>query len=423
MIAALFVTNPKGEVNTMLDIVMYWGNGFWALLGFAMQMALIVATGNAFATAKPIRRFLEWIASFLDTPTKAVVGTTIFATLACWLQYGFGLIAGALLARKVASKVKGLHYPILVAAAYSGFLVWHGGLSGSIPLRLAAPNVDSAVIKSLGADYVFPISQTLFSNFNLIICIALLIIMPIAFALMMPKDKSQIVELSEEAKTFFAHEELESIKPNKANMTPAQRLEHSHLISIITWVCGVVYLFFYFKAGRPFTLDAVLLIFLFLGIALHGTPIAYINAFRSGVAETSGILLQFPLYAGLMGIMVSSGLAITITKFFISIATATTLPVYTFLVSGIINMFIPFGGGQWAVMSTFVIDSAVNLGADLNKTVMAVAWGDAWTNMIQPFWALPLLGVARLDARDILGYTALILIISGVLISGVFLFV
>lgn len=423
MLGALLVKNPQGQTNSIFDIINYWGNGFWALLAFAMQMALIVATGNAFASSKPIRKMLEWIASYLNTPVKAVVGTVLFATAASWLQYGFGLIAGALLARKVASRVKGLHYPILVAGAYSGFLVWHGGLSGSIPLRLAAVNTDPAIIKAFGSDYSIPISNTLFSHFNLIICGALFIMMPIAFALMMPKDKTQIVELSDEAREIFAKEEAEKPLPAKKDMTPAQRLEHNKIISIVTWLCGFTYLFFYFKSGRPFTLDTVLLIFLFLGIAFHGTPRSYINAFGSGVAETSGILLQFPLYAGIMGIMVSSGLAITITKFFISIADATTLPTYTFLVSGLINLFIPSGGGQWAVMSTFVIDSAVNLGADINKVVMAVSWGDSWTNMIQPFWALPLLGVARLEARDILGYTTIILILSGILITGVFMFV
>lgn len=423
MIGALLVKNPKGEMNSMFDVIGYWGNGLWGLLAFTMQMALIVATGNAFATAKPIRKMLEWVASFLDTPLKAVVGTVLFATAASWVQYGFGLIAGALLARKVAARVKGLHYPILVAAAYSGFLVWHGGLSGSIPLRIASPNVDAAIIKTLGADYSFPIIGTIFSNFNLIICIALFILMPITFALMMPKDKKDIIELSEETKKLFEEEEREKPAPTKENMTPALWLEYNPVISIIAWVCGFIYLFFYFKAGRPFSLDAVIMIFLFLGIALHGNPRRYIDAFGSGVKETSGILLQFPLYGGIMGIMVGSGLAAAVTQFFISIANATTLPVYTFWVAGIINLFIPSGGGQWAVMSTFVLDSAVNLGADLNKTVMAVAWGDAWTNMIQPFWALPLLGVARLEARDILGYTAVILIISGILISGVFFFV
>ena len=417
IVAALFVPNSKGTSNSIFDIITYWGSGFWGLLGFAMQMALIVATGTALASSKPVNALLGKIADRLDTPVKAIAGTAIVATIACWLQYGFGLIAGALLARKVATRTKGVHYPILVAAAYSGFLVWHGGLSASIPLRLATPGVDAALNQYLGAGSFIPVTDTIFSPFNLTLSLILLITIPITFILMMPKDPSEIVELSEEVKQKFLEEEKEVPAPT-GKLNFAEYLEHTPLITVIACVLGFVYLFLYFKAGKTLSLDSVLIIFLFLGLALHKTPHNYLVAFKQGVAETSGILMQFPFYAGIMGIMIQSGLGATITEFFISVANANTLPVYTFWVSGLINLFVPSGGGQWAVQSHFILDSAMKLGADIPKTVLAVSWGDAWTNMIQPFWALPLLGVARMDVKDIMGYTAVILIVSGVIISG-----
>lgn len=421
IIAALFVPTSQGQQNSLLDIVDYWGSGFWGLLGFAMQMALIVATGTALASSDSIRSLLDFIAKKLNTPTKAIVGTAIFATIACWLQYGFGLIASALLARKVASHTKGVHYPMLVAAAYSGFLVWHGGLSASIPLRVATPGIDSGMNTFLGPDSFIPVSETIFGPLNLTISIAMLVMIPIIFILMMPKDSSEIIELDPEVKKQFLEEE------NKINFIPsgkltfAQFLEYTPLITILSCIIGFTYLVIYFRSGKTLSLDSVLIIFLFLGLALHKNPHNYIEAFKKGCGETSGILMQFPFYAGIMGIMTQSGLGATITEFFISIATATTLPLYTFWVSGLINLFVPSGGGQWAVQSHFILDSAVRLGADIPKIILAVSWGDAWTNMIQPFWALPLLGVAHLGVKDIMGYTSVILIVSGFIISSLFL--
>lgn len=422
IVAAFFVTNPKGEQNTILNIVNYWGSGFWGLLGFAMQMALIVATGTALASSRPVSSLLELIADKLNTPTKAIIGTAIIATIACWLQYGFGLIVGALLARKIAARTKGIHYPILVAAAYSGFLVWHGGLSASIPLRLATPGVDAALNKYLGEGSFIPVSDTIFSPLNLTISLSMLVMIPIVFFLMMPKKPSEIIELDPDVKKKFKEEDEQSTIPTPSGrLNFAQFLEYTPFITVLSCILGFTYLFIYFKSGKNLSLESVLIIFLFLGIALHKNPSNYIRAFKQGVGETAGILMQFPFYAGIMGIMMHSGLGSSITEFFVSIANETTLPLYTFWVSGLINLFVPSGGGQWAVQSHFILDSAVRLGADIPKTILAVSWGDAWTNMIQPFWALPLLGVARLGVRDIMGYTAVILIISGIIISGLIL--
>lgn len=421
VIAALFVKNPHGESNSLLNVVTYWGNGFWGLLGFAMQMALIVATGTALSTTSSVTNILEFISNKLDTPTKAIVGTAFFTAIACWLQYGFGLIFGALLARKIAVRIRtGLHYPLLVAAAYSGFLVWHGGLSGSIPLIVATPGGDPALVKIFGQGASISLTQTTFGHLNIAISLAMLIAIPLTCYLMMPKEKD-IVVLSDEVIEEIKKEEKSHITTTNTNLTMAQKLENSKIITFLTCLLGFGFIISYLLSGKGLSLNIVLFIFLFLGLALHKTPINYLNAFKDGVKETSGILLQFPFYAGIMGIMVSSGLGLAITEFFVNIATPHTLPLYTFFVSGIVNFFIPSGGGQWAVQSQFVLDAAHRLNSNIPNVIMAVSWGDAWTNMVQPFWALPLLSVAKLDVRDILGYTTPILIVSGIIISGLIL--
>jgi short-chain fatty acids transporter len=209
----------------------------------------------------------------------------------------------------------------------------------------------------------------------------------------------------------------------KEALTPADRLENSKFISLLIGVLGLVFLFYYFATnGFKLNLDIVNFLFLFLGILLHGTPKQFLDAVMNAVKGASGIIIQFPFYAGLMGLMTTSGLAAVISDWFIAISNEFTFPMLAFLSAGIVNFFVPSGGGQWAVQGPIMLDAATQLGASLPKTAMAVAWGDAWTNMIQPFWALPALAIAGLKAKDIMGYLVMVLVVSGVVISLGFLF-
>ncbi len=200
-------------------------------------------------------------------------------------------------------------------------------------------------------------------------------------------------------------------------MTPAERLENSMIISLLLGILGFAYIILYFVNGGKLGLNSVNLIFLFAGILLHKTPANYLRALNDAIRNTGGIVLQFPLYAGIMGMMVHSGLAGSISQWFVAISTPTTFPFFTFLSAGIVNFFVPSGGGQWAVQGPIVMPAAEALGVPLGKAAMAIAWGDAWTNMVQPFWALPLLGIAGLSIRDIMGYCVVALLWSGLIIS------
>ncbi len=414
----VFIASMIGTQQSPIALVNSWGNssGFWGLLSFSMQMALVLVLGSAMASAKICKKILGAIASIAKDKKGAILVTTFVSTICCWLNWGFGLIAGALLAKEVARRVKDVDYPLLIASAYSGFVIWHAGLSGSIPLQMGA----EGGTEILGVNYYAPITQTIFHPVNLGMVLIILILMPLINYAMHPDaahtltvDPALLVE--EEEKTYTIN-------------TPAEKIEHNKVLWVITLVLGFAYIIYYF-ATKGFNLDLniVNMIFMFLGILLHGDLRKYVDAIGEAAGGAAGILLQFPFYAGIMGLMVATNpetgvsLASIIANFFTSISTNITFPMLTFLSAGIINFFVPSGGGQWAVQAPIVMPAATQMGIDYGRSAMAIAWGDQWTNMIQPFWALPALGVAGLSARNIMGYLVIVLIFTGVVACGGFL--
>ncbi|MCA0151433.1 short-chain fatty acid transporter [Rossellomorea vietnamensis] len=392
--------------SSSLEMVQYWGDGFWSLLAFSMQMVLVLVTGYVLASSPLFKLFLGFLASFAKSPGSAIVIVTVVSMIASWINWGFGLVIGALFAKELAKRVKGVDYRLLIASAYSGFVVWHAGFSGSIPLSIAT---DGHPFQDLIG--VISTNETIFATSTLIIVAALFIVLPITNRMLMPaKDETITVDpelFNETAATL-----------EKEAMTPADKLENSMILSIIVAVLGIVFLFSYFvKNGFALNLDIVNFLFLFLGILFHGTPKRFLTAVQEAIKGASGIVIQFPFYAGIMGMMTASGLAVVMSEAFVSISNDVTFYFFAFLSAGIVNFFVPSGGGQWAVQAPIMLDAAQTLDASVAKTAMAVAWGDAWTNLIQPFWALPALAIAGLKAKDIMGYCVIILVISGVVIS------
>ncbi|WP_444996503.1 short-chain fatty acid transporter [Aliikangiella sp. IMCC44359] len=405
----VFFSGVAFQDQSIIEMTNHWGDGLWKLLSFSMQMVLILVLGHTLAMSQPIQILLAKLASLVNTPAQAVILVTFISIIAAWINWGFGLVVGALVARKVASQVKQVHFPLLIASAYSGFLVWHGGLSGSIPLKLASPTQDS--LNSLLNGQVIDVSLTIFSIENLIIVAALLISLPIINLLMLPK--SGIVQFEEKE----CNQEID-----KQQLSPAEKLEHNPIISLCLFLLCSLFLFNYFSSGKGLNLNIINLVLLTLALIFHVNPYNFLTAFKQAISGSSGIILQFPIYAGLMGMMVQSGLADSISHWFVQISTQDSFPVLTFLSAGIVNFFVPSGGGQWAVQAPIVIPAATDLSVPIHQAAMAVAWGDAWTNMIQPFWALPLLGIAGLNIRQIMGFCTVIFIWSGVLIGSLIYF-
>lgn len=402
------------------EMISHWGDGVWSLLTFSMQMALVLVLGNAMATSPSMQKILKKLAAIPKTATSAIIFVSLVSLIACWINWGFGLIVGAIFAKEVAKQGKKVDYRLLIASAYSGFLIWHGGFSGSIPLAIA--NVTESVTAQTGGVLTasIPTSQTIFAPFNIVICVGLLIAIPLVNALMHPQGNKIVTinpELLNENITF-------DIKKD----TPAEKLENSRILSWIVVAFGSIWVIRHFILnGFLLDLNVVNLIFLTLGVAMHGTPIRYVKAIGEAIKGVGGILLQFPFYAGIMGMMVGTNLetgtnlAGVITSGFVAISNQHTFPLLTFLSAGIVNFFVPSGGGQWAVQAPIMMPAGAELGISPAVTAMSIAWGDAWTNMIQPFWALPALGIAKLGARDIMGFCVVDLIVAGIIICLAFL--
>lgn len=397
-----------------IQMVEHWGSGFWGLLEFAMQMSLVVVTGYILASTPIIKKFLSRMSMLAKTPAQAVILVSFVALIACLINYGFGLVVGALFSVHVAKRVPAADFRLLVASAYSGMVIWHGGLSGSIPLLIATPG--HFLEDKMG---VISVTETLFSPMNMFIVLALLATLPL-FNRYLLKGADPLGHVdshlwqTEEEET----EDAEAIKPT----TPAERLENSKVVSMLIGGLGLAFIAYHFATkGFDLNINIVNFIFLFLGIILHGTPRRFLDTVGSGVRNAGGIIIQFPFYAGIMGMMDASGLSEQMSLWFVNFSTDYTLPFLTFLSAGLVNFFVPSGGGQWAVQGPIMIDAAIGIGADTAKTAMAVAWGDAWTNMIQPFWALPVLAIAGLKVRDIMGFCVMILLFSFIPIALGFL--
>ena len=385
-----------------------------------MQMALVLVCGSTLAAAPSIKQGIDALARIPKSPAAAIALVTIVSALCCWLNWGFGLIVGVIFAKAIARHLSGVDYRLLIASAYSGFVVWHAGLSGSIPLTMATPG-DALFTATNGAlTSPVPVSQTILDPHNIVIVVLVIVAITVANTLMHPKKDAVTVDpaLLEEGTENFG--ELKNTK----DFTPAQRMEHSPLLSWMIALLLASYLVvkLVFRGGS-LDLGIVIMIFLSLGLMLHGSPLAYVRAFGKAATGASGIILQFPFYAGIMGIITGVGasgicMGTVIADACIRISNPTTYPLLTFLCAALLNMFVPSGGGHWAIQAPIMFTAGADLGVDAGLTGTAIAWGDAWTNLIQPFWALPALAIAKLSARDIMGYCLVDLLITGVIICG-----
>jgi len=400
---------------TPRQVVTAWFDGMTGPggLAFALQMALILLTGHALAETHAVRAGLRRIAGAARGTRSAVVLVSLTAMGAALLNWGLGLIVGATLARAVArdARARGVrvHYPLVVAAGYTGLLVWHGGFSGSAPLSVASP--EHPLERLTG---VLPITTTLLSPLNLFVTLFFVVAVPLLLAGMAPREESL-----EEAP---AHPEEVADADDAAPLTPARRLEQSRLLVALVSAAGLLYLVLHFAetGWRGVQLNPVILLFLLAGMLLHGTAGRYVASIDEAVKGAGGILLQFPFYFGIMGVMSGTGLTERLAN--LSIGTAESLgasgipvgsahAVLTFVSAAVVNLFVPSGGGQWAVQGPIAVEASVRLGTSLSDTVLAVAYGDELTNMLQPFWALPLLAITRLHARRIVGYTSLLMLL------------
>lgn len=404
-----------------VQVLTSWGEGLTGLLAFMTQMALVLMLGHVLANTRPVRRLLDRLASLPKKPAHAYVFVAVCASIASLVSWGLGLVVAALLSIEVARACRArgvpVHYPLLVAAGYSGFCVWHMGYSGSAQLTAATPG--SFVEKEAGV--VIPVSETLFTWWNLLGIAAAVTVIALTIVALRPRATDRIVELPEGARLAEEGSEPGSGAAGGEH-TPADRVDSSRVVTLLLGLLFAAYLVVYFATeGFALTLDIVNWTFLCLILLLVSSPRELAGLVADAARNVGEILLQFPLYAGILGIMTGTGLVAVFSDFFVSIATPGTLGVWAFLAGGITNIFVPSGGGQVAVQAPIFLDAASRLGVEPGVVIMGIAYGDQWTNLIQPFWALPLLAIANLRVRDVMGYTSVVLLTTGVVFAGTML--
>lgn len=402
-LAAVYSGSREGFHAVTQSLPRAWLDGFWKLLGFAMQMVLIVVTGEALVSTRPLRRAYAWIS---EIPTSANAALWILASFALatgWLHWGFGLIGSALLAREMARTLarKGISvdYPLMGTAAYLAMLLWHAGTTASAPLLINTPG--HFLEKQIG---LVPLSETVFLTSNLIACAVLFIVAPLVIVRMHPSRGRREAGLYL-AQASDAHAAFVGASMGTAPLTPAERLDSQPWIGRVAGSLGIAALLSQWaQGGVELTHNTVNFLLLSIGLLIHGSPLSYAKAISGSVRGTSGVILQFPFYGGVMGLMEGSGLGQAIAERFVQFADARTLPFFAYLASVLTKLFVPSGGGEWAVEGPVMLEAAKRLGSPLGRTCMGVAYGNMVGNLFQPFWAIPLLAVLGLSARDIMGY-------------------
>jgi short-chain fatty acids transporter len=400
-----FITNPEEPIT----LVKSFGDGFWVYLTFTMQMVLLLLTGMVLAAVPVVKKGLESVAGLANTPTKAYVLTFVVSAFAYYINWGLAVVVGAIFVREVGKRNQNAHFPLLVAAAYSPTVLYTAGLSSSIGLTVATK--DHFLSDVMG---VIPTSETIFNSSTLIIFAVLFVTMPIVICLMAPKTN---IKPYQEKEVSLKRETV----PQDAD-TPALKLEQTPVLGILTGVVGLIYVINEFVIGRDLDLNVINILFLSLGLILHRSLGQFGNAFKESVGSTSPIILQFPFYAGIIAVLSSSGLGQTIIDGMTSIANKETFDVFTYWSAGVVNILAPSGGGQWALQGPLQVPAGMKLGVDPSTIAMAVGWGDAWTNLIQPFWALPILSIVGLHIRHIMGYCFLLAIWVGFITTILLLF-
>ena len=396
-----FVLAIAAAGATPIEAITAWGDGFWNLLTFTSQVVLTLLLGYALAYTPPMQRALKRIANTVRSSQGAYLTVAFISCGTSLFSWALGLVAGAVMARTVGAVARDrgipVHYPLLVACAYIGIVIWHQGLSASIGLAIATPG--HFLEDSIG---IIPTSQTLFTAWSMVTAAIILLTLPFVMVRLRPADDAcrplPASVSAEDAETDAKTEDETS------NKSPASRLENSRALNLLFVAIGVAFLFVEFvERGKGLNLNLLNFIFLVVGVALSRSPMHYLSLIVTAAKVVGPFLLQYPFYAGIAGMMADTGLARMVVDLFVQISTAQTLPITTFFSGAILNLFIPSGGGQWAVQGPIAMQAAIELGADVPITAMAVAFGDQWTNLIQPLIAIPVLAIAGLHVRDIMG--------------------
>lgn len=425
LILTLTFGDFKGEDAQIVLAFKAWKSGLWnsGLMRFLVQMMLMLILGHVLALSPIAEKSIQYFLKYIKSSRDAIWFISVFSIALGLFNWGLGLIFSAIFAQKIGqhaikNNIK-VNYSLIVATAYSSLMVWHGGISGSAPAKVAETNHLKELLKgSISQEKLqhFPeyidYSQTIFSTMNIIVMLALLIIIPIAVQFLNKKLPQSLPP------KHILIEEQEPMVPKL--LIGAEKIDYSKgfikTIGVFVLIISMLDIFYWSPTIlRSINPDGINLFLLGLSLFCHKNIQSFLLACGKAIGGGTGILIQFPLYFGIMALMNQSGVVQQMSNVFVSISNQTTFPIFTFISAGIVNIFVPSGGGQWGVQGPIIMQAAEYIGVGYGKTIMALAYGDQLTNMLQPFWALPLLGVTKLKAVDILPYTLYLFIIGGII--------
>jgi short-chain fatty acids transporter len=415
----VFVAALAATPSTAGQVIDAWGGGFWDLIPFTLQMALIIITGHVLATSPPVARAIRAIASWPATPRGAVALVTFVVLVASWFNWGFSLIFGAVLARAVARRVRGVDYRALAAASMLGLgSIWAQGLSGSAALQMATPGALQPQIRDIVAagglvpGGMIPFRHTIFLWQSLAsVVIEIIVVVTVMYLATPPAHKARTAKdlgIDLDMETRHAPAAAAEVRTGSR----AEVLEHSPLLNLLVVAMGTAFVVRYFnRAPEPLnalSVNILNFIFLMIGILLHRTPARLMAAVANATPAVWGVILQFPFYAGIAAIITSTHLNERLATAFVSISTPHSFPAVVAIYSAVLGVFVPSGGSKWVIEAPYVIAAAHELKVHLGWVVASYDLGEALANLLQPFWMLPTLGMLGLRARDVMGYTFIV---------------
>lgn len=408
----VFFTTILSTDKPIVELLLDWQEGLWnsSLLAFAFQMMLMLVLGHTLALTSFFDTIINQIILRLKTGAQAAFAVTLSTIIVALFNWGLGLIFGAIIARKVGENFTNrrlkLNYPLIGASGYIGLMVWHGGISGSALTKVAEAGHIREITRNITMPEIISFENTVFSPMNLIAILLLIIGIPTISYLIGKLTTKEIPQVIK----------LEQTEKETPEIIGAEHIDQSKWLSMIIGIILTViamYIAIVSQNNLGF-INPNFINFSLLGLnlLLHKNIRSFLNNIDKAIQGSSGILIQFPLYFGILALMQSGGLIEIISDFFIQISTPKTLPIYTFFSAGLVNIFVPSGGGQWALQGPIILKAALELDIPLHKIVLALAYGDQITNMLQPFWALPLLSITGLKAKDILPYTLMLMLVG-----------
>ena len=401
-----------------MQLIDDYAKGFWLLLTFAMQMTIMMITGFVVADSKLVKGGILKLVDWPQTAKSTLVMFCLVVGVVAWMHWGIGLMLSIVMCKEIAVRKRGLgiHFPLLAGASYGVMVIMANGPSQAAPLLAATPG--NFLEKTIGG--LIPLTQTALSPFLLVFMVVQLICLPLLLIALLPK-REQAMELPEA--TYKEYTYVAPKPADTASLRPAERWERSRLLSTVIALVMLVWVVKFFITHGVSKLDLNVINFTFfaLGLLLHGTPHSFIASVKQGVNTTFGVIIQFPMYAGIFGIISFSGLASVITHWFISISTPGTYSWIIFAYTAVMDFFVPSGGSKFVIEAPYIIPAGQQLGIPVHHVINAYSTGGQLANNIQPFWALPFLAAYKLKFQDILPYTFAIFLMSGILGSIAFL--